>query len=87
MKKGDSKLLEHDNSNGVVAVVLAILGITLSFYRGLAISIIALAFAFRQHSINPNKWSKRGIILAIVGIITSFLIIAFNIWAGYYYVD
>lgn len=62
-----------DNSCGVTAVVLGILSIIFASIYGIILAIIAFIFASRQQRTSPNIWSRRGQILAIVGLILSIL--------------
>lgn len=67
-----------DNSCGTAAVVLGIISIVfpcltfLAFFApfiGLALGITAFFFALAQRKAIANKWSRAGLILAIIGVV------------------
>ena len=67
-----------NNNCGLVAVILGILSILFAGVNGLILSIIALIFASKQ---NPqNIWSKRGKLLAIIGLILSVVTLIAFAW-------
>lgn len=67
MKKED----ESSNGAGIVSVVFGILSIIFSItvFGGFLFGIISFVFALVQHKKSPNKWSKSGFVLAIIGIV------------------
>jgi len=64
---------EGNNSCGITAVILGILSILFAGLNGAILAIIALVFASKQTPKNP--WSRKGKILAIIGLILSILAI------------
>ncbi len=82
MKKesGHEETHKHvDNSLGVAAVVLGIVGITSSAIGSVILGIVALVFATKQQKRTPNNWGKAGKILALIsiaiGIITLIIVL------------
>lgn len=75
MKKGVQQKISGDNSFGIASVILGILSITLVSLNGIILGVIALIFSNKQDKIHPNKWSRSGKILSIIGIALSVLII------------
>ncbi|MEK6927685.1 MAG: hypothetical protein AABX11_04600 [Nanoarchaeota archaeon] len=69
-KDGDSK----DNSMGITGVILGITSIVFSGVSGIILGIVGLIFALKQKKYSPNKWSKAGVVLNIIGIIVSIIV-------------
>ena len=67
-----------NNNCGLVAVILGILSILFAGVNGMILAIISLVFASKQ---NPqNIWSKRGKLLAIIGLILSVVTLIAFAW-------
>ena len=73
-----------DNSCGTVAVTLGIISIVipmctlLAFFApfvGFTLSVTAFFFALAQGRTSANKWSKAGIILAVIGFVMNGVIL------------
>ncbi|MFH1271199.1 MAG: hypothetical protein ABII03_06210 [Nanoarchaeota archaeon] len=73
---------KEDNSFGVASVILGIFSI-LSAYpplHGIILGVIALIFGIKQQKLSPNKWGRRGKVLAIIGIVISVLFFIALFW-------
>jgi protein-S-isoprenylcysteine O-methyltransferase Ste14 len=80
MKKEERvKSNSKENSFGVASVVLGILSILFSSFYGVILGVIGIVFAAKQQKISPNKWSRAGKILSIIGTILSIVVIIFLI--------
>ena len=82
MKKEVVNKISDSKSNdfGVASVILGILGIVFASVPGLILAVTALIFALKQNNRMRTKWSKAGLILAIIGIIFSIAVVVFNVW-------
>jgi hypothetical protein len=77
--------VQADNSCGVTSAIMGILSVTLPLLSpvilpSIVFAIIGIVFASKQNKISKNKWSKRGKILSIIGIIIVILGVALNYW-------
>lgn len=67
----------HDNSFGVVGVVLGILSIVTSLFSnpiaGILFAIIGFSFSLKQKKHAVGKWSRAGLILNVVGFVVSII--------------
>jgi len=70
MKKGmiEKEFRHHENSSGVVGVVIGILAL-LSGIPGLLFGVIGFGFSLYQHKHGKNRWSTWGLVLNIVGFV------------------
>ena len=73
----EKKSVNSSNSFGTISVTFGILSIIFSIllpFLGIVFGVISFVFAVRQKKANTNKWSKSGMILAIIGILLSLII-------------
>lgn len=81
MEKEGTVKTSGNNSSGIVAVVLGILSIVfaltviLGSFAGAAFGLIGFFFALTQRKNNPNRWSKWGLILTVIGLILNIIVI------------
>jgi len=71
---------EESNNCGLIGVIFGILAILFASAYGLVMGIVGIVFAYIQRKHAPNKWSKAGMILNIIGIILSIGMLIFTIY-------
>lgn len=67
----DKEIKHHDNSSGVVSVVLGILSLVFFLipFIGMILGIVGVVFAYKQNKSMPNKWSRAALWMCWIGII------------------
>ncbi len=83
MKKEEMKVSSprtNDNSFGVASVVIGIVAIVFASLSGIVLGLVGLYFAMKQKSVNPNRWSRNGMILNIIALVVSLIVIGISVW-------
>ena len=69
----DKEIKHHDNSCGVVGVILGIMSIV-SGVAGILFGFVGFWFALHQYKYAKNKWATWGLALTIIGFVLGLIL-------------
>ena len=72
----DKEIKHHDNSSGVVGVILGIMSVV-SGVAGILFGFIGFWFALHQYKHSRNKWAVWGLALSIIGFVLGVVLVIY----------